>query len=43
MKVINHLLSIHKFIIVSVISIEIIVIVLSFDLILKSSSIALKV
>jgi len=43
MKVIDHLLSIHKFIVVSVISIEIIVIILSFDLILKSSSISSKV
>jgi len=43
MKVINHLLSIHKFVIISVISVEIIVIALSFDSILKSSSISLKV
>jgi len=43
MKVINHLLSIHKFIIVSVISVEIVVIALSFDSILKLSFIALKV
>ncbi len=43
MKVINHLLSVHKFIIVSIISVKIIVIVLSFDSILKLSSIALKV
>ena len=43
MKVINHLLSVHKFIVVRVISVEIIVITLSFDSILKSSSIALKV
>ncbi len=43
MKVINHFLSVHKFIVVSVISVEIIVIVLSFDLILKSSSIASRV
>jgi len=43
MKVINHLLSVHKFVVVSVISIEIIVIVLSFDLILKSSSISSRV
>ena len=43
MKVINYLLSIHKFIVVNVISIEIVVITFSFDLILKSSFIALKV
>ncbi len=43
MKVINHLLSVYKFIIVSIISVEIVVITLSFDLILKSSSISLKV
>ncbi len=43
MKVVNHLLSVHKFVVVSVISVEIVVIVLSFDSILKSSSIALKV
>ncbi len=43
MKVVNHLLSIHKFVVVSVISVEIVVIALSFDSILKSSSIASKV
>jgi len=43
MKVINHLLSVHKFIIISVISVEIIVIALSFNSILKSSSISSKV
>jgi len=43
MKVIDHLLSVHKFVVVSVISVEIVVIVLSFDLILKSSLISLKV
>ena len=43
MKVINHLLSVHKFVIISVISVEIVVIVLSFDSILKSSSISLRV
>ncbi len=43
MKVVNHLLSVHKFIVVSVISVEIVVITLSFDSILKSSSISLKV
>ncbi len=42
MKVINHLLSVHKFVVVSVISIEIIIIILSFDSILKSSSISSK-
>jgi len=43
MKVINHFLSIHKFVVVSVISVEIIIIVLSFNSILKSSLISLKV
>jgi len=43
MKVINHLLSVHKFIVVSVISVEIIVIAFSFNLILKSFLILLKV
>ena len=43
MKVINHLLSVHKFVVVSVISVEIVVIALSFNLILKSSLISLKV
>ncbi len=43
MKVINHLLSIHKFVVVSVIPVEIVVIALSFDSILKSSSIASRV
>jgi len=42
-KVINNILSVHEFIVVSVISVEIVVIALSFDLILKSSSILLKV
>ncbi len=43
MKVVNHLLSVHKFIVVSVISVEIVVIILSFNLILKLSSISSKV
>ena len=43
MKVINHLLSVHKFVVVSVISVEIVVIALSFNSILKSSSISSKV
>jgi len=43
MKVINHLLSIHKFIVVNVISIKIIIIVLSFDSILKLSLISSRV
>ncbi len=43
MKVINHFLSIHKFVVISIISVEIIVIVLSFNSILKLSSISLKV
>jgi len=43
MKVVNHLLSVHKFVAVSVISVEIVVIALSFNSILKSSSISSKV
>jgi len=43
MKVINHLLSVHIFVVVNVISVEIIVIALSFDLILKSSLISSRV
>ncbi len=43
MKVINHLLNVYKFIIINVISVEIIVIVFSFNLILKSSLISLRV
>ncbi len=43
MKIINDLLSIHKFVVISVVSIEIIVIVISFDSILKSSSILTKI
>jgi len=43
MKVIDHLLNVYKFVVVSVISVEIIVITLSFDSILKSSLISLKV
>jgi len=43
MKVIDHLLSVHKFVIISIISVEIVVIVLSFDLILKSSLISSRV
>ncbi len=43
MKVINHLLSVHKFIVISIISVEIVVIALSFDSILKSSLISLRV
>jgi len=43
MKIINDLLSIHKFIIISVVSIEIIVIVISFDFILKSSLISTRI
>ncbi len=42
-KVINNILSVHEFIIISVISVEIIVITLSFDLILKSSLISLRI
>jgi len=43
MKFINHLLSVHKLVVVSVIPVEIVVIALSFDSILKSSSISSKV
>ncbi len=43
MKIINDLLSVHKFIIISVISIEIIVIVVSFNFILKSSLISTRI
>ncbi len=43
MKIVNDLLSVHKFVIISVVSIEIIVIVISFDSILKSSSISTKI
>ncbi len=43
MKVVNHLLSVHKFVAVSVISVEIVVIALSFNSILKSSLISSKV
>ncbi len=43
MKVVNHLLSVHKFVVVSVISVEIVVIALSFNPILKSSSISSRV
>jgi len=43
MKIINDLLSVHKFVVISVVSIEIIVIVISFDSILKSSSISTKI
>ncbi len=40
MKVVNHLLSVHKFVVVSVIPVEVVVIALPFDPILKPSSIA---
>jgi len=43
MKIVNDLLSVHKFVVISVVSIEIIVIVISFDSILKSSSISMKI
>jgi len=43
MKIVNDLLSVHKFIVISVVSIEIIVIVISFDSILKLSSISTKI
>jgi len=43
MKVVDYLLSVHKFVVVSVISVEIVVIALSFNSILKSSSISSEV
>ncbi len=43
MKIVNDLLSVHKFVAISVVSIEIIVIVILFDSILKSSSISTKI
>jgi len=43
MKIVNNLLSVHKFVVISVVSIEIIVIIISFDSILKSSSISTKI
>jgi len=43
MKIVNDLLNVHKFVVISVVPIEIIVIVISFDSILKSSSISTKI
>jgi len=43
MKIVNDLLSVHKFVVISVVSIEIIVIVISFDSILKPSSISTRI
>ncbi len=43
MKIVNDLLSVHKFVVISVVSIEIIVIVISFDSILKPSSILTEI
>ncbi len=43
MKVINHVLSVHKFVAVGVISVKIFIIILSFNSILKSSSISSEV
>ncbi len=43
MKIVNDLLSVHKFVVISVVSIEIIVIVISFNSILKSSSISTRI
>ena len=43
MKIVNDLLSVHKFVVISVVSIEIIVLVISFDSILKSSSIPARI
>ena len=43
MKIVNDLLSVHKFVVISVVSIEIIVIVISFDSIMKPSSISTRI
>jgi len=43
MKIVNDLLSVHKFVVISVVSIEIIVIVISFDSILKLSLISTRI
>ena len=43
MKIVNDLLSVHKFVAISVVPIEIIVIVISFDSILKPSSISTEI
>ncbi len=40
MEIVNDLLSVHKFVAISVVPIEVIVIVISFDPILKPSSIS---
>ena len=40
MKIVNDLLSVHKFVVISVVPIEIIVIVIPFDSILKPSPIS---
>ncbi len=43
MKIVNDLLSVHKFVVISVVSIEIIVIAISFDPILKPSPISAEI
>ncbi len=43
MKIINNFLNVHKFIIISVVSIKIIVIIISFNFILKSSLISTRI
>jgi len=43
MKIINDLLNVHKFIVINVVLIEIIVIVISFDFILKLSLISTRI
>ncbi len=43
MEIVNDLLSVHKFVVISVVSIEVIVIVISFDSILKPSSISTRI
>jgi len=43
MKIINDLLNIYKFIIINIVLIEIIIIIISFDFILKSSLISMKI
>ncbi len=43
MKIINDLLSVHKFIVISIVSIKIIVIIISFDFILQSFLISTRI
>jgi len=43
MKIINDLLNVHKFVVINIVSIEIIIIIISFDFILKSFLISTKI